>query len=194
MQALVGRVYEDLDGNGMFTDADRPIANARVITSTGQAAITDPDGLYNIPSLGAGSVAVSLDRSTVPVHLTIADDGPGGRSWTRLLRTPIGGGTVLRQNFVLRAAEGRAGRRLPGLPQRRRRQRRAAGDIARPPAAAPAAPARYQSREGESLLIALGEVSFGQAAPEFEVFGRTTRPGATAACFCRARSARRRTG
>ena len=41
LQALVGRVFEDVDGNGMFGDGDRPLANARVITSTGQAALTD---------------------------------------------------------------------------------------------------------------------------------------------------------
>ena len=44
LQALVGRVFEDVDGNGMFGDGDRPLANARVITSTGQAALTDAAG------------------------------------------------------------------------------------------------------------------------------------------------------
>ena len=65
LQVLVGRVFEDVDRNGVFNGADRPVANARIITSTGQAVITDPLGLYNIPSLPAGSVAVSLDRDTV---------------------------------------------------------------------------------------------------------------------------------
>src|SRR4029453_12548739 len=31
----------------------------------------------------------------------------------------------------------------------------------------------YEAREGDSLLIALGEISFGAAAPEFELFART---------------------
>ena len=115
LQALVGRVYEDVDGDGQFTTADRPIANARLITSTGQAAITDPAGLYNIPSLGAGSVAVSLDKDTLPSQLTTADDGPGGRSWTRLLRTPIGGGSLLLQNYPLKRAAGSASELPPAV-------------------------------------------------------------------------------
>lgn len=170
LQAVVGRVYEDVDGNGLFTSADRPISGARVITSTGQASITDPDGLYNIPSLGSGSVAVSLDRSTVPGQLTMSGDGPGERSWTRLLRTPVGGGTVLRQDFALAIAEGKTVDEPPAAR---------ATDAAEPPVpldrdAGDLPPRReYQSREGGSILIALGEVSFGQAAPEFEVFGRT---------------------
>ena len=84
LQSLVGRVFEDVDGNGMFGGGDRPIAHARVITSTGQAALTDEAGMYNIPSIGSGTVAVSLDRDTFPSGLTTID-GPGGQSWTRLL-------------------------------------------------------------------------------------------------------------
>ena len=76
LQSLVGRVFEDVDGNGMFGGGDRPIANARVITSTGQAALTDPAGLFNIPSIGSGTVAVSLDRDTIPSGLTV-DRRPG---------------------------------------------------------------------------------------------------------------------
>ena len=171
LQAVVGRVYQDLDGNGRFNAADRPLADVRVITSTGQAAVTDPDGLYNIPSLGSGTVVLSLDRSTIPGNLTITDDEQGGRSWTRMVRTPVGGGTVLRQNFAL-VTSGDAG---------------ADASVAHPPQAPPAMdetsleksgnsagvlpPRRdYVSRDGSSLLVALGEVSFGQAAPEFELY------------------------
>jgi uncharacterized repeat protein (TIGR01451 family) len=171
LQALVGRVFEDVDGDGAFGDADRPLGGARVITSTGQAAITDPAGLYNIPSLGAGSVAVSLDRATVPGQLTTVDQLPGDRSWTRLLRTPVGGGTLLRQNFALTAAEGRTTEEPaavvvePGA---------APPPDPLPDAAAGATPPRrwYESRQGSSLLIALGELAVGRAAPEFGLFGK----------------------
>ncbi|HEY7290045.1 MAG TPA: DUF11 domain-containing protein [Vicinamibacterales bacterium] len=170
LQALVGRVYEDVDGDGQFTDADRPVPNARVITSTGQAAITDSAGLYNIPSLGAGSVAVSLDRDTVPGQLTTADDGPGGQSWTRLIRTPIGGGTVLHQNYALKRAEGRTDN-APPLVEAKTNTPPSDTDLM-PERAAGAIPPRreYETRQGSSMLIALGEVSFGQAAPEFGLF------------------------
>jgi len=170
LQALVGRVFEDVDGDGRFTAADRPVPGARIITSTGQASVTDPDGLYNIPSLGAGSIAVSLDRSTVPAHLTVADNGPGERSWTRLLRTPIGGGTVLRQNFALVTAQGESVEKPPDVALT---EAPLAPALPIDPPAGPLPPRRdYETRAGASVLIALGEVSFGQAAPEFEVFSK----------------------
>lgn len=163
LQALVGRVFEDVDGNGLFGGSDHPIAHARVITSTGQAALTDSAGLYNIPSIGSGTVAVSLDRDTVPANLTL-DDGPGGRSWTRLLRTPIGGGSLLTQNFPLRLTAGTTPARI-------------AADVAAithapdDPDSGHIPPRReYETRQGSSLLIGLGEVSFGRAAQELELF------------------------
>ncbi len=170
LQAVVGRVFEDKDGDGVFTRADRPIANARVITSAGQAAITDPDGLYNIPSLGAGSVALLLDRATLPGHLTISDNDPGERSWSRLLRTPAGGGTVLTQNFALVPAAGRTAEQpaevvltsQPAVPAPAVTPEKDPGVL--PPRR------EYESRMGSSVLLALGEVSFGKAAPEFDVF------------------------
>ena len=136
LQMVAGRVFEDVDGNGMYGPGDHPIKDARVVTSTGQAAITDEAGLYNIPSLSSGSVAISLDPLTLSSGYTL-DGGPGGSSWTRLLRTPVGGGTLLTQNFAVRQA-----------------------------AATPVSGGR--SSQSSSLLVALGEVSFGRASQEFE--------------------------
>jgi uncharacterized repeat protein (TIGR01451 family) len=176
LQVLIGRIYEDVDGDGRFTGADRPIPNARVITSTGQASITDPDGQYNVPSLGAGSVAVSLDRDTVPAHLTTDDRQPGHRSWTRLLRTPIGGGALLTQDFALRPARDAAAPLPPAAPVS---QTALLNAEPQPELNADGIPAgglpprrAYESRLGSSLLVALGEVSFGDAAPEFDIFRR----------------------
>ena len=168
LQAVVGRVFEDIDGNRTFDATDRPLANARVITSTGQAALTDSAGMYNIPSIGSGSVAVSLDRDTVREGLTL-DDGPGGRSWTRLLRTPIGGGTLLSQNFALQEVSAPAN----ATPAAGTTEFIEINRIPDDPAAGDVAPRRsYETRDGSSLLIALGEVSFGRAAQEFELFER----------------------
>ncbi len=180
LQALVGRVFEDVDDNGLFGGGDRPIANARVITSTGQAALTDPAGMYNIPSIGSGTVAVSLDRDTIPAGLTV-DDGPGGRSWTRMLRTPIGGGTLLTQNFPLRRAAGAATTAtIPTTPPDAADVNRVPDD----PAAGNIPPRRdYETRQGSSLFIGLGEVSFGRAAQEFELFQKDKDAWATGSVF-----------
>src|SRR5205085_1891896 len=43
----------------------------------------------------------------LPERYSLADDGTlASRSWTRMLRTPLGGGAMLRQNFVLVASSG----------------------------------------------------------------------------------------
>jgi uncharacterized repeat protein (TIGR01451 family) len=101
-QVLVGRVFVDTNGNGQFDESDRPVPGVRLYLSNGQSVITDSAGLYNFPSLGDGPQVISLDPVSVPKHYALTDGGRiSGKSWARLLRTPIGGGALLRQNFAL---------------------------------------------------------------------------------------------
>ncbi|MDQ3255076.1 MAG: hypothetical protein M3R15_14430, partial [Acidobacteriota bacterium] len=101
-QVIIGRVFEDTDNNGQFDSGERPVAGVRLYLNNGQSVITDSAGQYNIPSVGEGSLVISLDPVTVPAGYALADDRRrSGRSWTRLLRTPLGGGALLRQNFAL---------------------------------------------------------------------------------------------
>lgn len=101
-QIIVGRVFIDQNGNGKFDESDEAVPGARLYLQSGQSVITDSAGLYNIPSLGDGSHVLSLDPITIPSGYALADGGTlAGRSWTRLLRTPLGGGALLRQNFAL---------------------------------------------------------------------------------------------
>ena len=101
-QVIIGRVYEDVNRNGSFDSSDKPAAGVRLYLTSGQSVITDSQGLYNFPALGDGSLVLALDPVTVPAGYVLQDGGTvAGRSWTRLLRTPIGGGSLLRQNFVL---------------------------------------------------------------------------------------------
>lgn len=101
-QILIGRVYEDVDGNNRFNSTDRPIAGARLYLNNGQSVVTDSAGLYNIPALGDGSWVIALDPITIPPGLRLSTKGSlSNRTWTRLLRTPLGGGALLRQNFAL---------------------------------------------------------------------------------------------
>jgi uncharacterized repeat protein (TIGR01451 family) len=113
-QTLVGRVFVDVNHNGQFDYGDRPAPGIRLYLSNGQSVITDSAGLYNFPSLGDGPQVISLDPVTVPKGYALSDGGRiSGKSWTRLLRTPIGGGALLRQNFVL-AETGKS--QPPGTP------------------------------------------------------------------------------
>src|SRR6266542_2649334 len=101
-QIVLGRVFIDTNGNGQFDEADRPAPGIRLYLNNGQSVITDSAGLYSFPSLGDGSHVISLDPVTVPKGYALADGGRlSGKSWTRMLRTPIGGGGLLRQNFAL---------------------------------------------------------------------------------------------
>lgn len=102
-QVLVGRVFEDRNGNGVFDLGERPVAGARVYLSNGQSVVTDSSGQYNIPAVNQGSFVVSLDPLTLPKGYNLLDDNgrKESKSWTRLLRTPLGGGALLRQNFAI---------------------------------------------------------------------------------------------
>src|SRR5205807_5625313 len=74
----------------------------RLYLSNGASVITDSAGLYNFPSLGDGPQVVSLDPVSLPPGYALSANGrESGKSWTRLLRTPVGGGALLRQNFAL---------------------------------------------------------------------------------------------
>ncbi|HEY5885696.1 MAG TPA: DUF11 domain-containing protein [Pyrinomonadaceae bacterium] len=101
-QVILGRVYEDVNRNNKFDKGDLPIAGARVYLMNGHYVLTDPAGLYNFPAVGDGSVVIALDPISVSSGLLLQDGGEvSGRSWARLLRTPLGGGSVLHQDFAL---------------------------------------------------------------------------------------------
>ncbi len=101
-QIIIGRVFEDTNGNGLFEACDRPLIGARVYLNNGTSVITDSFGLYNFPSVEEGAAVVSLDPITVPRGFALQDNKQkSGRSWTRLVRTPLGGGGLNRVNFAL---------------------------------------------------------------------------------------------
>jgi uncharacterized repeat protein (TIGR01451 family) len=101
-QVILGRVFVDTNGNGKFDEEDKPLPGVRLYLSSGQSVKTDSQGLYNFPSLGDGPQVLSLDPISLPQRYALADDGTlSARSWTRLLRTPLGGGALMRQNFML---------------------------------------------------------------------------------------------
>ena len=101
-QILLGRVFDDVNRNGVFDDGDEPLAGVRLYLNSGQSVMTDSQGLYNFPSLNNGAQVISLDPVSLPTGYSLTDGGTvAGRSWTRLLRTPLGGGALLRQNFAL---------------------------------------------------------------------------------------------
>src|SRR5215204_1486230 len=105
-QVLLGRVYADANLNGRFDKDERGLPGVRLYLNNGQSVITDSEGLYNFPVLNEGAQVLSLDPVTLPPGYTLVETGRRDeRSWTRLLRTPLGGGALLRQNYGLRAPD-----------------------------------------------------------------------------------------
>jgi uncharacterized repeat protein (TIGR01451 family) len=102
-QVLLGRVYADANLNGQFDRDERGVPGVRLYLNNGQSVITDSEGLYNFPVVNEGAQVLSLDPVTLPPGYALVETGRRDeRSWTRLLRTPLGGGALLRQNYGLR--------------------------------------------------------------------------------------------
>ena len=105
-QVVVGRVFADANLNGQFDKDERGLPGVRLYLNNGQSVITDSEGLYNFPVVNEGAQVLSLDPVTMPRGYALVDTGRRDeKSWTRLLRTPLGGGALLRQNFALRAPD-----------------------------------------------------------------------------------------
>jgi uncharacterized repeat protein (TIGR01451 family) len=100
-QVLIGRVFEDLNSNEKFDNGEPGVAGVRVVTSSGLTATTDRSGQYNIAGLAAGSVLVAIDPTTVPARLQLPSHSSRLGGGGELLRTPLEGGGLLRQNFAL---------------------------------------------------------------------------------------------
>ncbi|HEX7317414.1 MAG TPA: SdrD B-like domain-containing protein [Pyrinomonadaceae bacterium] len=106
-QVIIGRVYSDANLNGQFDKDERGVPGVRLYLNNGQSVITDSEGLYNFPVVNEGAQVLSLDPVTLPPGYSLVETGRRDeRSWTRLLRTPLGGGAMLRQNYGLRASDG----------------------------------------------------------------------------------------
>lgn len=104
-QIIIGRVFVDANGNQMFDKGEQPVVGARIYLASGESAITDSQGMYNLPAVSSGAQVIALDPITLPEGYFLADgNSRSGKDWTRLLRTPLGGGSLLHQNFVLVAS------------------------------------------------------------------------------------------
>ena len=101
-QFLIGRVFEDVNRNREFDAEDLPIPGVRVVLDNGMTSTTDPQGLYSLPSVPEEAHAIGLDPVTFPPGYCPAEsERLAERGGYRLLRTPLGGGTLLKQNFIL---------------------------------------------------------------------------------------------
>lgn len=85
---------------------ERGVAGVRVLLATGQSVTTDSRGMYSFPVIAAGTTAVAVDPSTVPTGYALSKGGALHEGPSRLMRTPLGGFGMLRQNFPLTRVAG----------------------------------------------------------------------------------------
>ena len=71
-----GRVYQDVDLNGVFDEAtDKPLANVKVMVDASRYIVTDAQGRYNFDTVTPGGHAISLDLLSVRADLTLLSGG-----------------------------------------------------------------------------------------------------------------------
>ena len=63
---ITGRVWLDLNGNGKLDGGETPLADVRVVTSSGRDTLTDADGYYVIGDLAPGEHVILIDEKTIP--------------------------------------------------------------------------------------------------------------------------------
>ncbi len=100
-QMMIGRVFEDSNGNGVYDSGERGVPNVRIVTASGQSVTTDAAGQFNLPSLAAGTTMVAIDPATIPAGLALPTNTTRLSGGSQLIRTPLEGGSMLRQNFPL---------------------------------------------------------------------------------------------
>jgi hypothetical protein len=64
---IKGRVYVDMNGNGVFDQEDKPLGGAVLRLDEGFVIETDSQGLYHFPNVSAGEHHLALDPASFPI-------------------------------------------------------------------------------------------------------------------------------
>jgi len=110
---LLGRLFEDKNGNGVPDPGEPGVPGVRIYLEDGSFTVTDAEGQYSFTGISAGNHVVKIDRSTLtrrlkPVPFNTAFAGVG---WSQFVTVPFGG--PARGDFAL-VDSGLAGE--PALP------------------------------------------------------------------------------
>ncbi len=88
---IIGKVYEDTDGDGRQDKGEKGIADARVVLDDGTYALTDPHGRYHFPQVAPGQRMVKIDTNRL--------DRAVGRKTDRTVVVSVTPGLMARANF-----------------------------------------------------------------------------------------------
>ncbi|OGU05851.1 MAG: cell envelope biogenesis protein OmpA [Geobacteraceae bacterium GWC2_58_44] len=102
---ILGRLFEDRNGNGIPDSGEPGVPGVRVYLEDGSFVFSDPEGKYSFTGVSAGDHVVKIDRSTlsagyqaVPYNTAFA-----GVGWSQFITVPFGG--PARGDFALAARE-----------------------------------------------------------------------------------------
>ncbi len=71
---IIGRVFEDLDGDGRFTPGEPGVGKAMVALDDGTYALTDEDGRFHFPAVDPGQRMVKLNLLSLPPGSTASGE------------------------------------------------------------------------------------------------------------------------
>ena len=90
---ILGRLFEDRNGNGIPDVGEPGVPGVRVYLEDGSFVFSDPEGQYSFTGISAGDHVVKIDRSTlgagyeaVPYNTAFA-----GVGWSQFITVPFGG-------------------------------------------------------------------------------------------------------
>jgi uncharacterized repeat protein (TIGR01451 family) len=90
---ILGRLFEDLNRNGVPDPGEPGVAGVRLYLEDGSFVISDSEGQYSFTGLSVGAHVVKIDRSTLARRLKPApfNTSFAGVGWSQFITVPFGG-------------------------------------------------------------------------------------------------------
>ena len=102
---ILGRLFEDRNGNGIPDPGEPGVPGVRVYLEDGSFVFSDKEGQYSFTGVSAGNHVVKIDRSTLPSRYrpVAYNTAFAGVGWSQFITVPFGG--PARGDFALALQE-----------------------------------------------------------------------------------------
>jgi len=98
---IIGKVYYDLNSNGIHDEDERTVKNVELIMENGARILTDEFGKYSVPDVEAGMHVIRVNERTLPPLSRIILDSPDylGDTQSKMIRVAAAG--IAKSNIAL---------------------------------------------------------------------------------------------